>query len=161
MDLPRRDHAGRQGGELGGGRRGAERADQAGPPEDGFSAGVAQYLNKQVLEGGIVNLVVISAPRSLGELRKHYHKFLSAKLLLEIPKDLTGHSAQDVEKAVQATDDVYRRTVFPEMNVQFGTYPNNIGHMDFPGCFRCHDDNHKAKDGKKIAQDCDTCHTIS
>jgi hypothetical protein len=31
---------------------------------------------------------------------------------------------------------------------------------DFPGCFRCHDDNHTAKDGKKISQDCDSCHTI-
>jgi hypothetical protein len=67
---------------------------------------------------------------------------------------------QDVERAVQATTAIYRRNVFPEMNVQFGTYPNNIGHMDVPGCFRCHDDNHKSKDGKAIGQDCDTCHTI-
>jgi len=67
---------------------------------------------------------------------------------------------QDVERAVQGTITIYRRNVFPEMNVQFGTYPNNIGHMDFPGCFRCHDDNHKSKDGKKISQDCETCHKI-
>jgi hypothetical protein len=67
---------------------------------------------------------------------------------------------QDVEKAVNAAIDIYRRSVFPEMNVQFGTYPNNIGHMDFPGCFRCHDNNHKAKDGRKISQDCDACHSI-
>ena len=46
------------------------------------------------------------------------------------------------------------------MNVGFGTYPNNIGHIDSPGCFRCHDDNHTAKDGKKIGQDCETCHAI-
>jgi len=67
---------------------------------------------------------------------------------------------QSVEKAVQTSGQIYRRNVFPEMNVTFGTYPNNIGHMDFPGCFRCHDDNHKAKDGTKISQDCDTCHKI-
>jgi hypothetical protein len=67
---------------------------------------------------------------------------------------------QDVEKAVQAAQRIFSRNVFPEMNVQFGTYPNNIGHMDFPGCFRCHDDNHKSKDGKKISQECDTCHSI-
>jgi hypothetical protein len=67
---------------------------------------------------------------------------------------------QDVEKAVQATTGVYRRNVFPEMNVQFGTYASNIGHIDFPGCFRCHDGNHKTQDGKEIGQDCDTCHTI-
>ncbi len=67
---------------------------------------------------------------------------------------------QDVERAVTSAQNVYNRNVFPEMNVQFGTYPNNIGHMDFPGCFRCHDDNHKTKDGTKISQDCDTCHHI-
>ena len=67
---------------------------------------------------------------------------------------------QDVERAVQTADSIYRRNVFPEMNVQFGTYPNNIGHMDFPGCFRCHDDNHKSKEGKAIGQDCESCHKI-
>lgn len=67
---------------------------------------------------------------------------------------------QDVEKAVTATQTIYRRNVFPEMNVQFGTYPNNIGHMDSPGCFRCHDDSHKAADGKTIPQECDSCHAI-
>ena len=56
--------------------------------------------------------------------------------------------------------EVYRRNVFPEMNVKFGSYPSNIGHIDFPGCFRCHDDEHKAADGKTIGQDCSTCHTI-
>lgn len=67
---------------------------------------------------------------------------------------------QDVERAVAATSAVYRRNVFPEMNVRFGTYLNNIGHMDSPGCFRCHDDNHKTKEGKAIGQECDACHTF-
>ena len=67
---------------------------------------------------------------------------------------------QDIERAALATGQLYRRNVFPEMHVQFGTYPNNIGHMDSPGCFRCHDDNHKTKDGQTISQDCDTCHHI-
>ena len=68
---------------------------------------------------------------------------------------------QEVERAVNSTVAVYRRNVFPRMKVQFGTYPNNIGHVDFPGCFRCHDDDHKSKDGKAIGQDCETCHAIS
>jgi len=46
------------------------------------------------------------------------------------------------------------------MKVSWGSYANNIGHMDFPGCFRCHDDSHKAKDGTTISQDCSTCHTL-
>lgn len=67
----------------------------------------------------------------------------------------------EVERAVNATVAVFKRNVFPTMNVQFGTYLNNIGHVDSPGCFRCHDDEHKAKDGKTIGQDCETCHAIS
>jgi hypothetical protein len=66
----------------------------------------------------------------------------------------------DVERAVLSVQDIYRRNVFPDMNVRFGTYPNNVGHIDFPGCFRCHDENHKSKDGKTIGQDCETCHAI-
>jgi hypothetical protein len=76
------------------------------------------------------------------------------------PGDLYASRGPEVERAVRATVAAYRRNVFPEMRVQFGTYPNNIGHIDFPGCFRCHDDNHKSQDGKKIGQDCDACHAI-
>jgi hypothetical protein len=50
--------------------------------------------------------------------------------------------------------------VFPEMHVRFGRYANNLGHIDSPGCFRCHDDNYTSKDGKKIGQECDSCHAI-
>ena len=75
------------------------------------------------------------------------------------PQDAAAR-APEVDRAVRAVQELYRRNVFPEMNVRFGSYPNNIGHIDFPGCFRCHDDNHTAKDGKKIGQDCETCHAI-
>ena len=67
---------------------------------------------------------------------------------------------QDVERAVRATQTLFSRNVFPEMNIRFGTYLNNIGHMDAPGCFRCHDDNHKSTDGTVIRQDCELCHSI-
>jgi len=52
------------------------------------------------------------------------------------------------------------RNVFPEMNVTWGTYLNDLGHMDFPGCFRCHDGSHVAADGQTIPNDCDTCHHL-
>jgi hypothetical protein len=66
----------------------------------------------------------------------------------------------DVERAAAGVDSLYRRNVFPAMNVTFGTYPNNIGHIDSPGCFRCHDDQHKSRDGKVVGQECETCHAI-
>jgi hypothetical protein len=74
--------------------------------------------------------------------------------------DVYAHKRRDVERAVTAAQTAYARNVFPSMKVGWGTYPNNIGHMDFPGCFRCHDDSHTAKDGSVIRQDCDLCHTI-
>ena len=63
-------------------------------------------------------------------------------------------------RAAASVADLHRHNVFPAMNVKFGTYPNNIGHVDSPGCFRCHDDEHKSRDGMKIGQDCETCHKI-
>ena len=87
-----------------GGRHSSSSANPADhqQDEDAFAAGVAELLNKQAMGSGIEELVVIAAPRSLGELRKHYHKTLEAKLAGEIAKDLTGHSVADIEKAVQA-----------------------------------------------------------
>jgi nitrate/TMAO reductase-like tetraheme cytochrome c subunit len=55
---------------------------------------------------------------------------------------------------------VWNRNIFPEMKVAWGTYPNNIGHTDFPGCFRCHDGNHAARDGRSVTQDCNACHNL-
>jgi hypothetical protein len=77
-----------------------------------------------------------------------------------VQPSLAASQAPEIDRAVLAVQDLYRRNVFPDMNVRFGTYANNIGHIDSPGCFRCHDDDHKSSDGKKIGQDCDTCHAI-
>jgi hypothetical protein len=65
-----------------------------------------------------------------------------------------------VELAAQAVKAIYLRNVFPEMKVYWGTYPNNIGHMDFLGCFRCHAGSHTSEDGRMISFDCSACHTI-
>ncbi len=55
---------------------------------------------------------------------------------------------------------VYDRNIFPDMKVTWGVYPINIGHTDFPGCFRCHDGAHAPKTGDPITQDCNACHNI-
>jgi len=65
-----------------------------------------------------------------------------------------------VEAAVTQVQAIYLRNIFPQMKVTWGTYPNNIGHEDFLGCFRCHDGSHTSKDGRTITQDCFACHTI-
>jgi hypothetical protein len=72
--------------------------------------------------------------------------------------DLYAKRSQDIDQAGQAVLAIYKRNVSPELKVSWGTYPNNLGHMDFPGCFRCHDGSHTAADGRTITQDCNTCH---
>jgi len=65
-----------------------------------------------------------------------------------------------VETAAQQVKAIYLRNIFPEMKITWGTHPNNIGHDDFLGCFRCHDGKHKAPDGRVINDDCSACHQI-
>jgi hypothetical protein len=55
---------------------------------------------------------------------------------------------------------IYLRNIFPDMRVTWGTHPNNLGHIDSPGCFRCHDGSHTSADGQTITNDCSACHQI-
>jgi hypothetical protein len=65
-----------------------------------------------------------------------------------------------INKAVTEVQGIYSRNFFPRMKVSWNTYPNNIGHFYYPGCFRCHDGKHKSRDGRTISKDCDLCHTV-
>jgi hypothetical protein len=67
---------------------------------------------------------------------------------------------EQIRRSAQALLGIYDRNVFPAMNIAWGTYPNNIGHNDFPGCFRCHDGNHSSAGGKVVTQDCGACHNL-
>lgn len=77
----------------------------------------------------------------------------------QYPQVWTSQRAQ-IDAAAQRLVQIYDRNVFPNMKVTWGTYPNNIGHMAYPGCFRCHDGNHTSKDGKTLSNDCSLCHNI-
>lgn len=70
--------------------------------EDAHVAAVAGWLNGQVQGGKIDHLVIVAAPRALGELRRHYGSRLEKALLKEISKDLAGRSGRDVLEAVRA-----------------------------------------------------------
>jgi hypothetical protein len=65
-----------------------------------------------------------------------------------------------VDAAAGVLAGIYARNVFPAMRVSWGTYAKNLGHVDFPGCLRCHDGKHKSVDGREIPSACDTCHAL-
>jgi len=87
----------------------------------------------------------------------------------KIPKELDGfyrqnypnlytQRASDIGRTAQALLAIYNRNVFPDLKVSWGTYPNNLGHVDFPGCFRCHDGGHATAEGESITGECNSCH---
>ncbi len=65
-----------------------------------------------------------------------------------------------VDMAVDRITDIYEHNFFPDMNADWRTYPENIGHLTSPGCFRCHDGSHVNQYGESITSDCNTCHTF-
>jgi len=74
--------------------------------------------------------------------------------------DVTATKSAQIKAAADELVTLYSQNVFPYMKVTWGTHPNHIGHMSYPGCFRCHDGSHNAKDGKSITNDCAACHNL-
>lgn len=74
--------------------------------------------------------------------------------------EVLAAKADLVQAAGKQLATLYSQNVFPDMKVTWGTHPNHIGHMSYPGCFRCHDGDHTAKDGTAIPQDCAVCHNL-
>jgi nitrate/TMAO reductase-like tetraheme cytochrome c subunit len=74
--------------------------------------------------------------------------------------ELAASDGVKIDAAAEAIGDIYGWNVFPSMNIEWGTYPNHIGHETDAGCFRCHDDLHETAEGETISQDCETCHSL-
>jgi nitrate/TMAO reductase-like tetraheme cytochrome c subunit len=73
--------------------------------------------------------------------------------------DIATAQADLVDRGAELAAGAYGRSVFPAMDTNWETHPNHIGHDDFPGCMRCHDDEMSTADGKyTIPMDCETCH---
>jgi len=126
-------------------------------------------VDRAIREGAISRDLPFVRKKAVELLRAEYpDRETAAKRLAEglagyyqkdYPKVYAERRAQ-VDAAATRVQEIYARNVFPNMKVTWGTYPNNVGHEDFPGCFRCHDDKHKSADGKVITQDCEACHAV-
>ena len=74
--------------------------------------------------------------------------------------DIFSDQRELVDKAISGVHDEFQKNMFPEMRADWDSYPDHIGHIEYNGCFRCHNDNHKSEDGRTITKDCNLCHTI-
>jgi hypothetical protein len=150
-------------------RRRMECMDCHNRPAHPIAASSARAVDQSMALGQI--------PKNLPFIKREAVRVLEAEYpdepqaLDAIARELTGFYAgsygelyqkgrAEIERAVRGVQAVYRQNVFPEMRVRFGTYVNNIGHVDAPGCFRCHDEEKATVDGRKISQDCELCHTM-
>jgi hypothetical protein len=74
--------------------------------------------------------------------------------------EISEEQPELIEQAIVGMQDIFSKNIFPEMNVRWSAYPNHIGHLEFDGCFRCHNDRHSSEDGQLIEKDCNLCHVI-
>lgn len=99
---------------------------------------------------------VAAADEAIAALQNFYQ--------LRYPTIASGKAAE-ISAAVSELQRLYVLVATPDMKVSAKTYPDNLGHTDFPGCFRCHDGGHYLiRDGAATKQvipaTCDTCHTF-
>ena len=94
-----------------------------------------------------VNLAV----SSLAGLSNYYQQYYP---------DYSAANQDKINAAIAALQDAYRNSVYPEQKSDWTSHPNNVGHKDSPGCFRCHDGKHMNADQKAIRLECNLCHSI-
>jgi len=128
-----------------------------------------QAVDRAMADGVISPSLPWVHKQGLQLLNAKYSSQAEAKV--KLPEELTAFYSKGypdvfasktalIKTAGETLYTLYSQNVFPFMKVTWGTHPNNIGHMDYPGCFRCHDGNHVAKDGSSIPQDCSVCHNL-
>lgn len=96
------DAPGRAFSSFSSGRSAMEEVDFHQLQEDRFAAETARMLQKWALRNDFESLVVVAPPRTLGELRKHYHKEVERRLVGEVAKDLTNVPVEEIERILQA-----------------------------------------------------------
>lgn len=96
-----------------------------------------------------------STPEALDGIRKDIDTYYSTTY-----PDVYSKRKKDVDATVAQLHRIFQTIRFPEMKVDWRAHTNNIGHFYYPGCFRCHDDNHVSSDGKVISKECNICHEV-
>lgn len=138
-------------------------------PSHIFERSVERGVNKVISSGGAAKDLPFLKREAVAALKAEYtsHEDASAKIEAALntfyqkqyPDTFTSRKA-DIARTVASLQALYKRNVFPSMKLTWGYHADNRGHMEFPGCFRCHDDLHKSADGKVIRQDCELCHEV-
>lgn len=125
------------------------------PPNETVDQALANGLIDRSLPWVKSNVVAVLTRTY--DTEAHALENISTTLRAAYPGDVRA------DALIKVAQGIYSQNFFPEMKADWRAYPENIGHKDWPGCFRCHDGSHMAVGDvkKKIpASDCASCHTI-
>jgi mono/diheme cytochrome c family protein len=92
-----------------------------------------------------------AAALGISGLRNYYQQYQS---------EFYAKNSKLVDEAVERLVEIYRNSVFPEQKINWDTYPDNNGHINAPGCFRCHDGKHLSARNESIRLECNICHSV-
>jgi hypothetical protein len=96
-----------------------------------------------------------STPEASKGIEEHILAYLA-----EAYEGILDENREMVNAAIAALQGIYRRSQFPEMKVRWSAYPDNLGHRDWPGCFRCHNESMVDANGEPVFADCTRCHIV-
>jgi nitrate/TMAO reductase-like tetraheme cytochrome c subunit len=111
------------------------------------------YLKRKAVE--VLSGSYETTPQALTSIDKGLNEFYQANY-----KDVYSQKQTAIKGAVTEVQRIFETYFFPEMKTDWQTHPNNIGHLYFSGCFRCHDGEHVSSTGKVITNNCNVCHTV-
>lgn len=103
----------------------------------------------------ILNTEFPTKDSAMSYIKNHVIEYYS--LMYE---DIFKEKKKLIDQAIAGIQEGYSHNIFPFMKVKWEAYPNHIGHLEFNGCFRCHDNRHKSPEGRSISMDCNLCHKI-
>jgi NapC/NirT cytochrome c family, N-terminal region len=111
------------------------------------------YLKKQAVEA--LSNKYSTTPEAVSAIATNLNDFYRTRYA-----DVYSQKRLSIESAIAEVQRIFQTYFFPEMKTDWQAHPNNIGHLNFPGCFRCHDGEHVSKTGKVISNNCNVCHTV-
>jgi len=118
-------------------------------------------VNESMMAGMIDSSLPYVKQRSVELLDGEYETEDEALTAIEEGfREAYADGGANVDQAIEQVQRIYSQNFFPEMKVSWRVYPDHIGHMTSPGCFRCHDGKHMNEAGEPIRNDCNICHTI-
>lgn len=93
---------GRQQQSVGSARSGYDDTDWHELAKERFADHLADMLYERAHKGRFDRIVLVAAPKVLAELRDKMHKEVASRVVGEVPKTLTNHPLDEIEKILRS-----------------------------------------------------------